>query len=130
MSDLKKLVESTNTKNVLTEDTINGCAKDLTLYIQDLNESFNTEDITEEEYYRYLEEATHEVISEMLGWGKDATATSATKVTDKETRFKNWLKRKEGSGEMTPHQVGVRAKDQRDEKGKRLALAKKMQKTG
>ena len=75
--DLKNLVESSNKDEVLTEEIINEETTSMVEFVQKLNESFNNEEITEEEYYFQLEEGFGNMVKRAFGVGTDDKADQA-----------------------------------------------------
>jgi hypothetical protein len=114
MSDLNKLIEATNENttlneeeiivedNVIIEEVINEEIGGIAKFVQNLNESFNNEEITEEEYYQQLEEGLGSMMKKAFGVGTDDKAdevkTLAQRKLAHREKMRNAKMAKQGQG--------------------------------
>jgi hypothetical protein len=90
MSDLKKLVESTTEKTLVSEEVelINENVHELLEYVQDLNDAFNNDYLTEEEYYELLEDGMFGRLATKWGAGQKGQKQTTGSITTEPGRTK------------------------------------------
>jgi len=85
--DLKDIVESTNEDVVLNEEVLAEEVKASVGFITSLNEAFNEEVLSEEEYYDILEGYLREGFLNKFGIGGASDRTSSTTATNLQKKF-------------------------------------------